>query len=111
MLIDIRRVCGEDTISREAGKRIRNLILDNWSTKSVAIDFKNKLIGSVSFFDEALALLIKKGNKKLDEIIKKIRLVNLRKEDKDLVNYVFASRVKEAENAQNKKAMAKAGNF
>src|SRR4030095_12671855 len=98
MNIDVPNVCGEDLISRDSGKKIRDLILSNWNSNKIVLDFKDKLIGSVSFFDEAIALLIKKGNKHLDEIHSKLHFLNLRQEDRYLLNYVFSTRVKESEN-------------
>ncbi len=95
MKIDVPMICGTDLISRDSGKKIQELILQNWESPEITIDLGNKLIGSVSFFDEAFALLIKKGNKSLDEILKKIHFIRMKPEDRDLLNYVFSTRVKE----------------
>ncbi len=95
MKIDVPNICGNDLISRDSGKKIRDLILQNWEDSEITVDLGNKLIGSVSFFDEAFALLIKKGNKSPDEILEKIHFIQMKPEDKDLLNYVFSTRVKE----------------
>lgn len=104
MEINVPSICGEDLISRESGKKIRSLLLDHWSESKIILDFEDKLIGSVSFFDEALALLLKKGGKSIQEIQDKIGFKNLKKEDRDLLNFVIAARVKELEsNSETKK--------
>lgn len=103
MEINIAQVCGEDMISRSAGEKVRELMLKHWDDPTLSLDFGDRLIGSVSFFDEAIGLLTKKGGKKPEEILKKLHFVGLKKEDRDLLNYVFASRVKEWEGNSRKK--------
>lgn len=104
MYIDVADLCGTDLISRKSGEKIRNLVVSNWNSPRITLDFKDRLVGSVSFFDEAFSLLIKKGGKDPAEVINKIELKGLRSEDRDLLNYVFATRVKEYEQSPRKRS-------
>ncbi|HSA59856.1 MAG TPA: DUF4325 domain-containing protein [bacterium] len=97
MTIDVMKVCGEDIISRDAGRKVRELILQNWSEPSIEITFGGRRVGSVSFFDEAFGLLMKRGQKGVDEIRIKLKFPDLRPEDRTLLNHVFSTRVQEAQ--------------
>ena len=56
--IDIKKEFMGDWISREAGERLRNRIIEILSKyKTVEIDFSNMMIASTSFFDEGIAKL------------------------------------------------------
>lgn len=95
MQINIPQICGDDIISRDAGKKIRDLILANWDEDEIRLIVAGRTVGSVSFFDEAIGLLMKRGNKSPNEVLKKLKFPDLKPEDKTLLNYVFATRNKE----------------
>ena len=96
MEIDVLKECGqEDIISRKAGAIIRALIIKNWSEKEISLVFSGKEIGYVSFFDEAIALLLKRNNKTKEEIVKKIKFQDIQPTDRNLLNHVFIARVME----------------
>jgi len=59
MIISIKESFSDDFTSREAGEKLRNLILN--SKTKVIIDFQNLQIASASFFDEGLAKLVEHG--------------------------------------------------
>ncbi|NUM89095.1 MAG: hypothetical protein HUU37_07825 [Bdellovibrionales bacterium] len=92
MQIDIPETCGEDFISRDAGQRIRNLIVANWDAPSIELLTKGKTIASVSFFDEAIGLLSKRGGKLWPEIIGKLKFPDLSPGDRMLLNSVVKAR-------------------
>ena len=97
MIIDVIEICGEDIISREAGQKIRRLVLSNWHEPLIELIFHGRRVGSVSFFDEAIGLLMKREGKTADEIKEKLRFPDLLKEDRILLNHTVAARIKEAE--------------
>ncbi|MBL6990633.1 MAG: DUF4325 domain-containing protein [Bacteriovoracaceae bacterium] len=95
MKINIKKICGEDIISRDAGKKIRDLLLENWSAKCIEISIGKIPIGSASFFDEAFALLLKREAKTIDEIKHKLKFVDICDDDRKLLNYVLMARITE----------------
>lgn len=95
MKIRVPEICGDDIISRDAGRKIRELIVSLWNEETIEILFEGKTVGSVSFFDEAIGLLLKRDKKSVEEIKRKLRFPDLGPEDRALLNYVFATRVKE----------------
>ena len=95
MTIDVPKVCGEDIISRDSGKKIREMILAHWDQEVISIEFGGRTVGSLSFFDEAIGLLLKQDGKPMEEIKKKLKFPDLKPEDKKLLNYVMSARVRE----------------
>jgi hypothetical protein len=95
--VDVSSVCGEDVISRAAGLKIRELLLANWSAPELSILFSGKKIASVSFFDEAFGLLLKKGGKQLPEIQAKLKFPDIVPSDLKLLNTVMRTRLEELE--------------
>lgn len=59
MKINIKKEFPNDYISREAGERLRKMILENDSPHE--LDFEDLKVGSISFFDEAIAKLVESG--------------------------------------------------
>ena len=60
--IDIKKEFPDDRMSREAGERLRYMILDALDKDSrVEIDFGGLIIASTSFLDEGLAKLAGQG--------------------------------------------------
>lgn len=89
MKLSIIEVCGEDVISREAGKKFREVLIESWNEETIEIMIGNTPIGSASFFDEAIALLLKRENKSIDEVRKKLKFIDISEEDRKLLNYVM----------------------
>ncbi len=97
MEINVTEICGDDIISRDSGRKIRDLILAHWDEPKISLIFSGRTVGSVSFFDEAIGALLKRGSKTPDEVKRKLVFPDLKPEDRMLLNYVVATRVKEAE--------------
>lgn len=95
MTINVPEICGEDIISRDAGHKIREIILAHWNEENIIVKFGGKTVGSVSFFDEAIGLLLKRGDKPIAEVKKKLKFPDLKPEDSTLLNYVVATRLQE----------------
>lgn len=90
--INIRREFASDFISREAGERLRQLILEAAEgDNSIEIDFGGKIIASTSFFDEGFAKLAEYGwtREKLFSIIK---LKNINERDLEVLSDLFDKR-------------------
>ncbi len=88
MTIDIIAEFKNDTISREAGERLRNRIVDILKIHpQVEIDFQNKMIASTSFFDEGLAKL---ADLSWDEkmFYEKIKIKNMNPMDLQVLEHV-----------------------
>ncbi|PIR25278.1 MAG: hypothetical protein COX62_07445 [Deltaproteobacteria bacterium CG_4_10_14_0_2_um_filter_43_8] len=95
--LDVIKVCGEDFISRDAGLKIRKLILKHWDEKGIELKFSGKSISSVSFFDEAIGLLIKRDGKSPEELKQKLKFPDILPNDKRLLNHTVLARVRELE--------------
>jgi len=97
MVIDVPEICGDDLISRASGLKIRECILTHWDQDVIEIRLHGKLVGSVSFFDEAIGLLMKREKKSLAEIKQKLKFPDILKEDRVLLNHTVMTRVREQE--------------
>lgn len=92
--LDIKKVAGTDTVSREHGRKIRKMIEPLLKTKyKIRIDFSNLSIASPSFIDEAFAKLLLKYL--LDEIKDKLSFVNMTEFDRALLNDLVGARIRE----------------
>lgn len=92
--IDIRKMAGTDTVSREHGKRIRKIIEPHMKLSDrITIDFSNLSIASPSFIDEAFAKLLLKYS--LDELRDKLSFVNITEFDRALLNDLVRARIRE----------------
>lgn len=92
--LDIRKMAGTDTVSREHGKKIRKVIELFWRAKDkIIIDFSNLSIASPSFIDEAFAKLLLKYS--LDEVKDKLSFVNMTDFDRALLNDLVLARIRE----------------
>ncbi|MFC1521542.1 STAS-like domain-containing protein [Elusimicrobiota bacterium] len=103
MKIQIKTICGKNTVTRDDGKKIRKLIKEAWAKDEIVeLDFGNLIIASVSFMDEAVGVLALKHTK--EEITIKIRLKNINPQDKVLLNDILLSRFrqKRAKSGQSK---------
>lgn len=87
-------VCGLSRVTREDGARLRTAIVASWDdAEPVEIDFGGVAIASVSFFDEALALLAL--GHPIPEIARRIRLVGVTDPDRRLLNSLLQNRQQE----------------
>lgn len=92
--IKIKQICKKNLVTREDGMVIHNLILDKWNKfDQIEIDFGNILIASVSFLDEALGKLA--SDLDVNEIRRKIHLKNIQDFDRNLVNTISISRLRQ----------------
>lgn len=93
--IDIKKVAGTDTVSREHGRKIRKHIELFLKIKDriTTIDFSNLSIASPSFIDEAFAKLLLKYS--LDEVRDKLSFVNMTEFDRALLNDLVRARIRE----------------
>lgn len=92
--LDIKKIAGTDTVSREHGRKIRKMIEPLLKTHyRIIIDFSNLSIASPSFIDEAFAKLMLKYP--LDEIRAKLSFVNMTEFDRALLNDLVRARIRE----------------
>jgi hypothetical protein len=92
--IDIKKMAGTDTVSREHGRKIRKIIEPLLKIKDkITIDFSNLSIASPSFIDEAFAKLMLKYP--LDGIKTKLSFVNMTDFDRALLNDLVRARIRE----------------
>ena len=92
--IDIIKMAGTDTVSREHGRKIRKMIEPLLKTEyKIRIDFSNLSIASPSFIDEAFAKLLLKHS--LDDVRDKLSFVNMTEFDRALLNDLVVARLKE----------------
>lgn len=94
--LNIKKVAGTDTVSREHGRKIRKIIESLLKVQDkIAIDFSNLSIASPSFIDEAFAKLLLKCS--LDELRPKLSFVNMTDFDRALLNDLVRARIRERE--------------
>jgi STAS-like domain of unknown function (DUF4325) len=55
--IEVKRQLGSQIVTREHGKRLRELVTREWQRQPVIVDFGGLQVNSVSFFDEAFGQL------------------------------------------------------
>lgn len=92
--ITIRDAFPDDRITRIAGERLRNMILDATAGgEKLEIDFGNAVIASTSFFDEGFAKLTQQGW--TEEILSsRIVLKNIHRNDERVLWGMFRNRLK-----------------
>jgi len=91
-VINIKETFKDDTISREAGERLRLLIIENLKTaNNVTIDFHDTIIASTSFFDEGFAKLALTGWSSSD-FHQKINIKNMNQKDHDVLVMICKNR-------------------
>ncbi len=99
MKISVAEICSNNKVTREDGKKIRNLIQNNWEKEnSFTIDFGKLLIASVSFIDEAFGKLI--NEYPVQELKGKLKFQNMLKYDRDLLRDILRSRSKQKQLAK-----------
>jgi len=100
MKILVKKECGKNTVTREQGKQIQNLVLDAWRNQDkIVIDFSNILVASVSFFDEAFGKLAFKYSK--EKLQEKLSFENIDDYDRALLNDILISRYHQKEKGKN----------
>lgn len=93
--IEIRQELGSEIVTRDHGRKLREMVEGALSDPPVAIDFGGLQINSVSFFDEAFGqLALRCGEEELD---RKIRFEGLDKFDTALLRDIISSRSREAQ--------------
>ena len=98
MRIRVRDICPDSRLFRADGEQLRRAILDRWEQgEPVEVDFENESIASLSFFDEAIAVLFLDRSR--DEVLSHLRTMNMVAGDRDLLNRQVGQRVLEATKA------------
>lgn len=93
--IEIRRELGSEIVTREHGRKLREMVEAALSNPPVTVDFDDLQINSVSFFDEAFGQLALRCGE--DELNRKIRFEGLDKFDTALLHDIISSRAREAQ--------------
>jgi hypothetical protein len=92
--LDIRKVAGTDTVSRDHGKKIRMMIEFHLKLKNrITIDFSNFSIASPSFIDEACAKLLLTYS--LEDLKENLIFINMTEFDRALLNDLVKARIRE----------------
>jgi len=106
MKVNLKETCGKQTITRDDGKRINEIIIKAWNKEEkIIIDFNNILIASVSFLDEAFGKLSFDCSK--EKLREKLVLKNIENYDRNLLNDVLISRYRQKELGQNSASRTK----
>jgi hypothetical protein len=91
--IEIKRELGSEIVTREHGRKLRELVQEALPHPPVIIDFDGLQVTSVSFFDEAFGqLALRYGS---DEFSEMIRFEGLDKFDQALLADIIRSRSSE----------------
>ena len=94
MKIDIRKICGKNTVTRDDGEKIYRILNEKWDEeRTFFIDFDNILVASVSFMDEAFGRLALQHTK--EDLKKKIEFKNIVEYDRALLNDILYSRFRQ----------------
>ena len=100
--INIIEFCGKNVVTRDDGKKVHDLIVDQWEkADKIKIDFGNVLVASVSFFDEIFGKLAFEHNR--NELTGKLQVVNIQEFDRALLNDILGSRLRQKELEQEQK--------
>jgi hypothetical protein len=91
MKVNLKKLCGKQTVSREDGLVVAKMLLQAMEEEdTITIDFNNILIASVSFFDEAFGKLAFKYSREV--LAKKLDFKNMESFDRALLNDILISR-------------------
>lgn len=92
MRIDIRQVFADDWITRAAGERLREMILDRIGKgERVDLDFGGALVASTSFFDEGIAKLADHGWTR-ESLGERLSFRRIHPRDREIMEELFARR-------------------
>lgn len=104
--INIQRVSGRNTVSREDGRIVYDKIKQLWGqSDQITIDFANLLIASVSFMDEVFGHLALEYSP--DELRAKLKFVNMSEFDRALLNDIVYSRIRQKKLSSKRRALLK----
>jgi hypothetical protein len=93
MRITITQVCGPSVVSRADGAKLREEIERRWSdAEPTEIDFEQISIASISFLDEAIALLALDHPVSL--LTRRLQIVNILDADRRLLNTQILARAR-----------------
>ncbi len=96
MRITLTEICGASRLYRSDGLKLREAIEQRWSDeRPLEIDFENVTIASISFLDEAIALLALEHP--VEVLKRRMKLLDLRDADRRLLNSLILSRARERE--------------
>ena len=91
-LIIIKEDFKDDYISREAGEKLRNIIISlDKNYEGIEIDFSGITIASTSFFDEAFAKLVDYGWNR-NKLFKKVSMINIDPRDEIVLEKMLENR-------------------
>jgi hypothetical protein len=94
MRLRLTDICPDSRVFREDGERLRHAIERRWTDDAVLeIDFENRRVASVSFLDEAIAVLFLKHPP--DVVKRRLRPVNITTTDRATLNRQIALRLQE----------------
>jgi STAS-like domain of unknown function (DUF4325) len=93
--IEVKKELGSEVVTREHGRKLRELILREWENTPVIVDFDELRVNSVSFFDESFGQLALKYRK--EELLKHVLFEGLDDFDSALVQDIISSRSREAD--------------
>lgn len=100
MRINLQTVCNKQTITRDDGKKINDMIQRAWNKEDkIIINFNHILIASVSFIDEAFGRLAFDYDKEV--LRNKLLFSNMEEFDRALLRDIFLSRYHQKELGQN----------
>ena len=92
--LNIKDICGTNTVTRSDGKKIHQALLDHWEkSNTIEVDFGNLVIASVSFLGEAIGQLALRFKRR--ELVSKLKLNRISSRDKRLLNDIFISRYRQ----------------
>jgi STAS-like domain of unknown function (DUF4325) len=92
----VAQVCRAARGSRRDGEELRHLLEAHWDdAEPVVLDFDGVTIASVSFFDESFGVLAQ--NHPLAEVTARIRVENIKPDDRQLLNSIVLARKRERE--------------
>jgi hypothetical protein len=96
MTINLKEKCGKQTISRQDGRVVADLIFNGLKEyETITIDFDNIMIASVSFLDEAFGKLAFQYSK--ETLKKRLAFEKIDKYDRALLNDILLSRYRQQE--------------
>lgn len=92
----MRDTCPDSRLFRVDGERLRRAILERWADdQAIEVDFENESVASLSFLDEAIAVLFLDHSR--EEVLSHLRTMNMVGGDRDLLNRQVARRIRESE--------------
>lgn len=106
MKIDVQKICGKKTVTRDDGERINRILTEKWDEELIFdIDFNNILVASVSFMDEAFGKFALEHSK--EHLQKKLKFSNIVDYDRALLNDILYSRFRQKALGENGASLRK----